>query len=445
MGLISFSKVERDFPGGIYLPPLGDCAPAHQIESLDYRGDLLIPLQVAAVPAMRPILPEGASVRKSELLARNDHGHRLYAPRSGIVGPVGLTTIRGQTRQSALLLRCPAAPEAAVPLRSGLQPAHPERTTNHTGAKHEILQNIEDAGIVIPHTGRPLAQLLRHFENRKVGIVVANATPLEPELNTPLAILSHWPSEVFAGLAILKTFFDAHQAVMAYPYHFPIDNAAAAIWQVRCVAVSEKYPQGRSGSVLRTLRKQGHLPRRQAAQTILVFDVQLLRQVERAVLAADMPTERIVTVAGDGVAHPVNLLAPLGLPVTELLKQAQCYDDTTAIIDGTSMAGVSIDPADSVVCQGSQYFSAVRTIHRPPPQRCIRCGWCVRHCPAKIDPARLLQFAETGQYQRAAAIGIHRCLSCGICTYLCPSSLRIMDQIIMVRRKLRASRPQEQP
>lgn len=433
MPLITFSKVEHDFPGGIYLPPLGQSPPLDTIETVDYHGDLRLPLRYGSASAMQTIFPEGASLSKAHLLAENKKGHCLYTPRAGIIGPATTATVNGRAAQPVLLFH-------PVPTDTPNEklPAQGEPSLSHRNAKYDILKHIEQAGLVIPATGMPLAQMLRRWKNHKVDIVVANATPLEPELNTPLAILHHWPGDVFAGLAILKTFLDADEAVVAYPFHFPIDTAEADTWEVRCAAVSEKYPQGRSSSVVHTLQKQGHLPQQESAPTILVFEVQLLRQVERAVLGGRMPTDRIVTIAGDGITHPAHFIAPIGLPVAELLRRADCYRDTAAVIEGSSMVGHAIDPATAVVSQTSQYFTAVRTIYHAPPQRCIRCGWCISHCPAKIDPARLLQLAETSRYDQAEYIGAHRCVECGICSYLCPSSLRIMDHIIMIKRKLQS-------
>lgn len=441
MGLITFSKVEHDFPGGIYLPPLGQLPPLDKIETVDYQGELLLPLQLGPAAAMKVTVASGAAVRAGDLVAQNGLGHYLYAPCAGAIGSTTTASVHARAAQPVMRFQPQAAALAEV--ANQLPPfAEP---TGADGGKEEVLRGIERAGIIIPHTGRPLASMLVQHQDSNIAAVVANATPLEPELNTPLAMLHRWPSEVFAGLAILKTFLGADEAVMAYPYHFPIDTTAADTWQVRCAAVSEKYPQGRSGSVLRTLRKQGHLPIRKTTPTILVFDIQLLRQVERAVLGGQMPTHRIVTIAGDGVARPAHLIVPIGLPLTELLCHTGCYEDTTAVIMGSSMAGIAIDPAVAVIAQTSQYFSAIRSVRHVPAQRCIRCGWCISHCPAKIDPARLLQFAETEQYDRAAAIGIDRCVSCGICSYVCPSALRIMDNIIMVRRKLRSTETPEQP
>ena len=62
MGLLSLSKVEVDFAGGIYLEALGQVPSVERIERVDYRGDLYLPLSRTGGQAMRLIVREGQVV-----------------------------------------------------------------------------------------------------------------------------------------------------------------------------------------------------------------------------------------------------------------------------------------------------------------------------------------------------------------------------------------------
>jgi len=54
----------------------------------------------------------------------------------------------------------------------------------------------------------------------------------------------------------------------------------------------------------------------------------------------------------------------------------------------------------------------------------------------------MLEFGETGQYERAEKLGLRYCIECGICSYICPSHLRILEHIRRMKWKLKIHPPQ---
>jgi len=330
VGVISYSKVDRDFAGGIYLEPLGVSPCLDDIEVVRGPATLRLPLRVGRGEVMEPVVGQGERVSTGQLLAKGGH-FRLFAPRAGVVGERQSVWAEGRSDQPALTLHAEAAAEQVEAAGSGdhlaLGPAQADRWA--------VLERIAEAGIVLAETGEPLAERLRGLAEAKVRAVVANANPLEADLTGPLAIMRHWPEQVFAGLAILKRWLGAEAGLVAYPVNFAIDEATAALWQVRCLAVSEKYPQGRGDAVLRTLARQRHLPGgRRRKERSLVVGVQMLRELERALFAERMPTERLVTMSGDGVDRPMQFLAPVGLALMALLERAGLRADARCVRGG---------------------------------------------------------------------------------------------------------------
>jgi len=456
MGLLT-PQIDRDFTGGIYLPPLGDIPPLDHIEPVDYEDTLFLPLTVDGKTTLDLVVNKGQQVGWQALLARAG-GYYLYAPRAGIIGEVTAENspssvwTAGKAQQQALSLR--QVPDTlrdythlssdykelitASLLTSVEDVAHSPDERRGLQRKRVVWDKIEQAGIVLTENGLPLAHWLRRLSHEKVKTVVANATPLEATLNGCLAILARWPEQVFVGLAFLKTWLGADQAIMAYPHGFKIDKSVAEQWQVRCVAVSEKYPQARSGSVLRSLKNQRQLGKwDDKKDRAVVFEIQVLRQVERAVLAGEMPTERVITISGDGVRRPGHFIAPLGMPLRVLLKKSQMYEDSACVVEGSSLAGMAVDAQKAVIAPTSENYTVIRQIKREPPHNCIRCGWCIADCPAGIDPMRLYKLGQMRQGDRARQLSVTACMECGICSYICPSHLPLMEQIRIMKKSLK--------
>lgn len=438
MGLLTQAKIDRDFTGGIYLPPLGKAPPLDRLESVDYRGPLRLPLCRGSGSPMHLSLQHGQKVAKDAVLACGDDGQCLYAPRAGVLGPPAAAWVDHQPRQPVITLLPPAEENphhlAAGPESPGTNPfVSLAAAQSQLQRKQKVLEAIFQTGIVDPATGRLFAFTLEKLASGQIQTVIANAVPLEYEINTPLALLHHFPEQIFAGLAILKTWLGADQALMAYPHYFPIDKTTARQWQVQCVPVSEKYPQGTGPSVLGTLRKQGVLKRKHRPAAAAVFSIQILRQIERTVLAGHKSLDRTITVCGDGVARPRHFLAPVGMPLMDLLHAAQLQEHVQCVARKSSLTGEPINPENAVITPLSEAFIVLRQVVHPQPQRCIRCGRCIEYCPARIDPARLLHLAETGRFALAVRMGACSCVECGLCSYLCPSHLRIMANICMIK------------
>lgn len=435
-------QIDRDFAGGIYLTPLGQIPSLDTIEPVAYDGDLYLPRHVGGA-VLEPVVQVGQRVKQGELVAKGQGGY-LYAPRKGQIGREHQVWSSDPKARRAITLRSISDSDTLAPTSSDSM-AHETRWHEahfmlpSEAAHPAVWEKIEQAGLVIAETGQTLASRLKELEQREdVQTVIANATPMEPTLNTPLAILHRWSEQVFAGLAILKTWLGAQDAIMAYPHDFGLDTSSAQIWQVRCVPVSEKYPQGQAGSILRTLENQKQLPRRRRhKRSAVVFSIQLLRQVERAILGGRKPVERVVTVCGDGVTKPGHFLAPLGLPIRELLTRTNMDPDAQCVIAGSSLTGAAVDVDTCVISPNSEVFTVVQRIQQDQSQACIRCGWCIDDCPAKVDPARLFHLAETGQFLRAKRYGVRSCMECGICSYVCPSRLRLFEHIRLIKQKLR--------
>jgi electron transport complex protein RnfC len=432
MGLIKSSQIDRDFHGGIYLPPLGVIPSLEITTPTCYPDELLLPLRTGDGTVMQTTVAPGAKVQAATLLAHSPKCHYyLYAPCNGTVGQIVENQNSAGNCKTLLPLTTAKNGSSATDASASIA------MTPQQAQKDALYKTIEASGIIITHTGKSLADFLQHHKSREITTVIANAAPLEPSLNSPLAILHKYPECVFAGLAILKQWLGANQAVMAYPYHLSIDQAAAEQWQVRCLPISEKYPQAYDSAILQTLQKQGHLPRsKHALLYTAVFDIQLLYQVERLVMASQLPTTRIVTVCGNAVEQPAHFLTPIGTPLSHLLKQATLCHNNPSVINGASMTGTAVDIDSSVVSYSSKSFTVIKPYPQRPSHRCIRCGRCIDVCPARIDAAGLAQLIAGEQYHQTLKLGLYDCIDCGICSYLCPSNIPIARLIHDARKKL---------
>ena len=96
MGLFFYDKIDRDFPGGLYLPPLGNIPVADCITPLAARQRLRLPLYIG-MHRLEPCFTVGQKLRRGELLARKNE-FRVYIPCDGIVTSVSKAWVDGRVK-----------------------------------------------------------------------------------------------------------------------------------------------------------------------------------------------------------------------------------------------------------------------------------------------------------------------------------------------------------
>ena len=149
----------------------------------------------------------------------------------------------------------------------------------------------------------------------------------------------------------------------------------------------------------------------------------------KTALTGEYQYERIVTVSGDNIKDPHNVIVRIGATVAELIKTCGGVNEGPAIlIMGGPMMGtcvtkdiVTITPISNAVCvfkeQQYQEYS------------CLRCGRCVEHCPSSLMPVSIIDAYKFNDVEALSSLHVMDCVECGMCTYICPSKIEVTESI----------------
>ncbi len=165
----------------------------------------------------------------------------------------------------------------------------------------------------------------------------------------------------------------------------------------------------------------------------LVFNAETCAVVFRA-FAYGMPlTEKAITVDGDCIKEPKNLLVTVGTSYREVIDYCGgLIAPPYKVISGGPMMGAAQWDMDAPVVKGTSgllVFSEKLERMYTTPQTCIRCGRCVEGCPMRLMPLYLASFAKAGNIDMCEKFDLMSCMECGSCVYNCPGNVPIVQHI----------------
>lgn len=328
-----------------------------------------------------------------------------------------------------------------------------------TLTKEEILSKIKDAGIVgLGGAGFPTHVKLAPRNASGIRYIIANGAECEPYITCDDQLMRTFPEKIVTGMEIILSLFPQAEGVVVIEDNKPeaieaMKKACALSGKVRVQPVPVKYPQGGERSIIHVVAgidiKASQLP---ADAGCIVDNVATIFAICRAVCESTPLMEKPVTITGEGVAEPANLMVRIGTPVQELLDAAGGIKEGVTVkkvLSGGPMMGISMTSLDVPIQRANNAFTFLTEDGVEKAQKiqtaCIRCGRCNQSCPLGLNPQLMSAAAERKDYERYEnkLYGLE-CITCGSCTYICPAKRPLMQLFMETRAAIMAARAAKQ-
>lgn len=432
----------KTFPGGLH-PPDNKHWSAHKaIEECPLPAELVIPLsQHIGVPA-EACVQVGELVGKGQVVgqAKGFVSVPVHASTSGEVLAVEPRLHPSGRLLPAVVIR----PDGADVWVEGLVADDPETLT-----PKQLLEKIRTAGVV----GMGGATFPTHVKlsppvEKPIDTLILNGVECEPYLTADHRLMLEETDRVLDGVAILRRALGVSKVLIGIEANKP--DAIACLTQacqgqgIEVVALEVKYPQGAEKQLILALTGRevpsGGLP---MDVGVVVQNVGTAAAVADAVRRGQPLIERIATVTGPAVAEPKNLRVRVGTSLRHMIEVCGgLKGDPAKIIMGGPMMGatqLSLDIPATRGTSGVLLFGAGE-VALTPEGPCIRCGRCVRVCPAHILPTTINAYARLDLLDEAESVGALDCIECGCCTYTCPAAIALVQAIRQAKGGILAKR-----
>ena len=268
----------------------------------------------------------------------------------------------------------------------------------------------------------------------KVDTVIVNAGECEPYIVSDDRICQEYPKELISGLKIIMKILGLETAHIGIEDNKPtaakiLRRALGQNSGITVDVLPAKYPQGAEKQLIYAVTGRevpsGGLP---AAVGCAVFNAATCKAIHDVVYEGMPLIKRVVTVSGDIVMEPKNLIVPVGTSFNALLEAVGHSENPYKVISGGPMMGFTQYDLNVPTTKG---VNAITILGRKnkfsvDDSKCIRCGKCIDACPMKLMPVLMYKALYTGDVEEMKATNLMDCIECGSCAYTCPACVPLV-------------------
>jgi len=435
----------KTFSGGVHPPSFKELTSGKPVRKAPLPKKVILPLIQHTGTPCKPTVGAGDYVKRGQLIA----GAEAF-----ITSPIHSTisgTVKEISRQPHPVLgEC----EAIVIESDGRDVPHGSISSAKDPdslSPEDMLAKIKRCGIVgLGGAAFPTHVKLSPPEGKPIDAVLLNGTECEPYLNCDYRLMVEKPKKVLKGLAIIMKVLGVNSAYIAIEDN-KIEASSAirtalsiktldARYQIQMVLLETKYPQGGEKQVIDAVlgRKvpPGKLPFEVGC---VVSNVGTAYAIYEAIYENKPLYERVITLSGNSLNEPQNILARIGTPLSELVEFCGGFKDKAKkIVFGGPMMGIGQYTLDTPIIKGTSGIVFLSEKETKPPLElpCIKCARCVDVCPVSLIPTRIYQLAKNENWESISELNPTDCIECGACSYECPSKIPLLHYIKVAKEVL---------
>lgn len=308
----------------------------------------------------------------------------------------------------------------------------------------ELKAKVKDAGIVgMGGAAFPTHVKLSPPKEKPVDVVILNGAECEPYLTADYRLMIERPQDVVEGLKILMKILGVNKGFIGIEDNKPdaveaMKKAASGEPNIDVCALEVKYPQGAEKMLIRATVGREVPPRGLPMDVgVVVQNIGTAVAIYEAARYGKPLIERVVTVTGEGIKEPKNLMVKIGTLVSDLIEECGGFKSEAAkVVSGGPMMGFAMYSLDVPVTKGTSGVLVLPeegVVHAEEFGPCIRCGRCIDICPMGLMPSMLSVLSERGFYEETKDYNLFDCFECGSCTYVCPSKRPIVQFIRLAK------------
>lgn len=315
------------------------------------------------------------------------------------------------------------------------------KTLTLDASREEIVTAIKEAGIVgLGGAGFPT--FIKYNNVKGIDTLLINGVECEPFLTTDFVVMKEEAITLIKGVQLLMKASEAPNAIIAIKkgkvlVKEAILEALQGVENIKLQEIPDAYPMGWERTLIWKVlgREYDMLP---SECHVVVNNAQTTIAIAKALLEGRPVTNRVMTVSGDLVKNPSNIIVPVGTPCEDILGAFDIDESKPLhLLAGGPMTSNAITNSDFVTLPQMGGFTLLTPVNYDEVA-CLRCGACTANCPASLQPVEIKLAVEGKNVARIEKLNAMKCIECGLCSYVCPSKIEVTEFVKKAKTILRA-------
>lgn len=302
--------------------------------------------------------------------------------------------------------------------------------------KEEFIETIKELGIIgMGGAGFPTYV---KYEQENLKTLIVNAVECEPFITSDYSLTNDRIEEILVCIDAIMEINNLSEAYIAIKKNNTklkkiIDNYLGTYVKIKVVEVPNLYPMGWERNIIKYIKKVTYdkLP---SEKGIVVNNISTIYAIYQALKFHKPLIERVITITGNMVKNPCNILVKVGTNIEELMSQISLKrnEDVNLYLGGPMMG----QPGNlNSVITGRVNAIMIDAYKDIKEQTCLRCSKCVLNCPVSIEPVLIKE--NINNKEELKKLHPELCIECGICSYICPANIRLRDKVIEAKEVIR--------
>ena len=265
-----------------------------------------------------------------------------------------------------------------------------------------------------------------------VHTLIVNAAECEPFITSDHRLMLEDAEDLIAGCQLVMKYIGLDEGYIGIEenkmdaiQHLDSLLAAKGITNIKTFKLQARYPKGAERVLVYEITGKtmnaGVLP---ADLGLILSNVTTIAFVGQYFRTGMPLVSKRMTVDGDAVATPKNVIAPIGTMINDVMAFCGGYkQEPRKILMGGPMMGRAIFSDEIPIIKNNNAilaFSKAQSLVKEETA-CINCGRCHQACPFGLIPTALADAYDRRDAEALNRLKVMQCMECGSCSYICPA------------------------